>query len=195
VNSFSPLPTCFFKILHIKGTLFTNACFFAVGDSCRFMLRSLSNGVRRHQGTSEQVLPAGVAGAAKCGHASQSAGDFGWAPHVVGIGGFVSLLPSVSSRAGVRVTVVAMYVVRWWCTAEFQRFYWCRWPMTSDFIVSRRLHAEMAFDGAEGNLQKLLDRNKKLFYQLPTDALNNVISADVYKWVAFLSVTFFWSKL
>ena len=45
------------------------------------------------------------------------------------------------------------------------------------------LHAEMSFEGAEGNIQKLLDRNKKLFYQLPTDALDGIITADSFKLV------------
>ena len=40
----------------------------------------------------------------------------------------------------------------------------------------------MSFDGAEGNIQKLLDRNKKLFYQLPTDALDGIITMDGYKY-------------
>jgi len=41
----------------------------------------------------------------------------------------------------------------------------------------------MSFDGAEGNIQKLLDRNKKFFYQLPTDALDGIITTDGYKLV------------
>ncbi|XP_076800488.1 nonsense-mediated mRNA decay factor SMG5-like isoform X2 [Clavelina lepadiformis] len=55
------------------------------------------------------------------------------------------------------------------------------WGLIAAYHYCRSLHAEMSFEGAEGNLQKLLDRNKKLFYQLPTDALDGVVSADEYK--------------
>ena len=58
------------------------------------------------------------------------------------------------------------------------------------FIVSlfSSLHADMSFEGAEGNIQKLLDRNKKFFYQLPTDALDGIITTDGYKLVFFLVI-------
>ena len=52
-----------------------------------------------------------------------------------------------------------------------------------ELVLMLSLHAEMSFEGAEGNIQKLLDRNKKLFYQLPTDALDGIITADSFKLV------------
>nr|CAB3266394.1 protein SMG5-like [Phallusia mammillata] len=55
------------------------------------------------------------------------------------------------------------------------------WGLVAAYHYCRALHAEITFEGAEGNLQKLLDRNKKLFYQLPTEALDTIVSADVYK--------------
>nr|XP_002122527.1 protein SMG5-like [Ciona intestinalis] len=55
------------------------------------------------------------------------------------------------------------------------------WGLTATYHYCRSLYAEQSFGGAEGNLQKLLDRNKKLFYQLPTDALDGIVSTKVYR--------------
>lgn len=55
------------------------------------------------------------------------------------------------------------------------------WGLTAAYYYYRCLEAEQKFDGADWNLQKLLDRNKKNFYQIPTDALENMISAEEYK--------------
>ncbi|XP_039270646.2 nonsense-mediated mRNA decay factor SMG5-like [Styela clava] len=55
------------------------------------------------------------------------------------------------------------------------------WGLTAAYYYYRCLEAENRFDGADGNLQKLLDRNKKNFYQIPTDALENMISSEEYR--------------
>lgn len=55
------------------------------------------------------------------------------------------------------------------------------WGLTAAYHYCCSLHAEHSFEGADGNLQRLLDRNKKLFYQLPTDALSEVITTQKYK--------------
>lgn len=55
------------------------------------------------------------------------------------------------------------------------------WGLTAAYYYYRCLEAENKFEGADGNLQKLLDRNKKNFYQIPTDALENMISAEEYR--------------